>query len=98
MLFIISSSPDSEEFKTALRMAGDADLCLIHDAVYLAMEETIPNTGRIYAIKDTGRIYAIKDDLSLRGIKEPRLRGLTIIDHAEMVDIMAKAEKVIGAF
>lgn len=89
MLFIISSSPDSQEFKTSLSLAKDSDLCLIHDAVYLAMEETVPVKGKI---------YAIKDDLSLRGITEPKLPGLRIIDYTEMVDLMAQAEKVVGAF
>ncbi|MEK6693589.1 MAG: sulfurtransferase complex subunit TusB [Nitrospirota bacterium] len=89
MLFIISSSPDTQEFKTALSLAKDSDLCLIHDAVYLTMDEKAPVKGKI---------YAIKYDLSLRGILETRLPGLKVIDHTEMIDLMAQAEKVAGAF
>lgn len=89
MLFIISSSPDSQEFKTSLSLAKDSDLCLIHDAVYFTREEKNP-------IK--GTVYAIRDDLLLRGITETRLPELKIIDHTELVDLMALAEKVAGAF
>ncbi|MEK6691353.1 MAG: sulfurtransferase complex subunit TusB [Nitrospirota bacterium] len=89
MLFIISSSPDTQEFKTALSLAKDSDLCLIHDAVYLTMEERSPVTGKV---------YAIKDDLSIRGITTPKIDGLKIIDHSELVDLMAQAEKVVGSF
>jgi sulfur relay protein TusB/DsrH len=89
MLFIISSSPDTQEFKTALTIAKDSDLCLIHDAVYLTMEENAPVTGKV---------YALKDDLSLRGITEPGLKGLKIIDYLEMVDLIDQAEKVVGVF
>ncbi len=89
MLFIISSSPDTQEFKTALSLAKDSDLCLIHDAVYFTREEKTPVKGTV---------YAIRDDLSLRGITETRLPGLKIIDHTEMIDLMAQAEKVAGAF
>lgn len=87
MLFIISSLPDTQEFKTALIIAKNSDLCLIHDAVYLVMEDKAPVTAKI---------YAIKDDLSIRGITEPRLPMLKVIDHSELVDLMAQAEKVIG--
>ncbi|MBI5198650.1 MAG: sulfurtransferase complex subunit TusB [Nitrospirae bacterium] len=89
MLFIISSSPDTQEFKTALSLAKDSDLCLIHDAVYLTMEERSPVTGKV---------YAIKDDLSIRGITAPKIDGLKIIDHSELVDLMSQAEKVVGSF
>lgn len=89
MLFIIASSPDTQEFKTALALTKDSDLCLIHDAVYLTIEEKIPVTGKI---------YAIKDDISIRGITETRLPGLKIIDYAEMVDLIEQADKVVGSF
>lgn len=89
MLFIISSLPGTQEFKTALQIAEGSDICLIHDAVYLSMEEEVSISGKV---------YALKDDLSLRGITRPGLKGLKIIDYSEMVDLMAQAEKVVGVF
>jgi len=89
MLFIISSSPETHEFKTALQMAEGSDICLIHDAVYLSMKGDVSLPGKI---------YVLKDDLSLRGIKEEGLKGLMVIDYSEMVDLMAQAEKVVGIF
>ena len=88
MLFVISSSPDTQEFKTALSLAKDSDLCLIHDAVYFTREEKTPVKGTVYAIRDDFHF----------GITETRLPGLKIIDHTEMIDLMAQAEKVAGAF
>ena len=52
MLFVISSSPDTQEFKTALSLAKDSDLCLIHDVVYFTREEKTPVKGTVYAIRD----------------------------------------------
>lgn len=89
MFFIVSNAPDTQKFKSAIKLAKDSDLCLIHDAVYLAMEESSPVSGGI---------YALKHDLSMRGITAPRLKGLRIIDHSEMIDLMARADKVVGIF
>jgi len=45
MLFLISSAPDTKEFKTAYKLAKDmsADICLLQNAVYAArsLNETI---------------------------------------------------------
>jgi len=89
MLFIIASQPGTEEFKRACAIAKGSNVCLIQDAVYLAMEENAPTTGSI---------YALKDDLLMRSITNPKIKGLKTIDYSEMVDLMAGAEKVTGVF
>jgi sulfur relay protein TusB/DsrH len=87
MLFLISSSPDTREFKTAHRLAKDmnADVCLLQNAVYASR-----------SFKDTN-LHFLKDDLKLRGINEHEITGKPI-DFSQLVDLMTDADKVVGLF
>jgi sulfur relay protein TusB/DsrH len=87
MLFLISSTPDSKEFKTAFRLAKDlnAEICLLQNAVYASRN-----------LNDTG-LYVLRDELKLRGVNENEVSG-KLIDYGQLVDLMVKAEKVVGLF
>jgi sulfur relay protein TusB/DsrH len=87
MLFLISSAPDTQEFKTAFRTAKEmnAAICLLHNAVY---------GSRV--LQDSG-MYVLRDELQLRGITENEVSG-RIIDYDQLVDLMDDADKVVGIF
>ncbi len=87
MLFLISSAPDTKEFKTAYKLAQamKAEICLLQNAVYASRN-----------LLDS-RFYILKDELQLRGIKEDEVSG-KLIDYSQLVDMMAKSDKVAGLF
>jgi sulfur relay protein TusB/DsrH len=87
MLFLISSSPDTKEYKTAFRMAKDmnAEICLLQNAVYAASDA------------DNQAHYALSDDIALRGIDKNTVTAKAI-DYKQLVDLMIDADKVVGIF
>jgi sulfur relay protein TusB/DsrH len=87
MLFLISSLPDTNEFKTAHRLAKDmnAEVCLLQNAVYAAT-----------TLKDSD-VYVLRDELQLRGIKENEVTG-RLIDYGQLIDRMNSSDKVVGLF
>lgn len=87
MLFLIASAPDTQEFKTAIQMAGDAraDICLLQNAVYAARTS------------DNNTMYVLSDDMKLRGIHEHEISGKAI-DYNSLVDLMINADQVAGLF
>ena len=87
MLFLISSAPDTKEYKTAFELAKNmnAEICLLQNAVYAA-----GNT-------DNQAHYALSDDLALRGIDHDSITA-KVIDYSQLIDIMTDADKVVGFF
>ncbi len=87
MLFLISSAPNTQEFKTAYKTAKDMDakICLVQNAVYAS--KTLDNNN----------LYVMRDELKLRGINESETSG-KLIDYGELVDLMTDSEKVVGFF
>jgi len=87
MLFLISSAPDTKEFKTAYKMAKDmnADVCLLQSAVYASR-----------SLNDSS-LRVMLDDLQLRGIREDEITGKPI-DYGGLMDLMASSDKVVGMF
>ena len=87
MLFLISSSPDTKEFKTAYKLAKDmnADVCLLQNAVYASRN-----------LNDDS-VYVLNDETNLRGITPNEISG-RLIDYNELVDLMAGSDKVVGIF
>ena len=87
MLFLISSAPDTREFKTAYKLAKDmsAEICLLQNAVYASRNS------------DGNGLYVLHDDLQLRGINENEISGRQI-DYGQLIDLMTKTDKVVGLF
>jgi sulfur relay protein TusB/DsrH len=87
MLFLIASAPDTQEFKTAFRMAKDvnADICLLQNAIYAAMK------------LDNNNLYVLIDDMGLRGLNPDEISGEPI-DYNQLVDLMTNSDKVVGLF
>ena len=87
MLFLISSGPDTKEFKTAYKLAQtiNAEVCLLQNAVYASRN-----------LFDT-RFYILKDEMQLRGINEDEVSGKPI-DYDQLIKLMAASDKVVGMF
>lgn len=87
MLFLISSAPDTKEFKTAYQMAKDmsAEICLLQNAVYATRNS------------DDNSLYVLHDDLQLRGINGNEITGKQI-NYGQLVDLMKNSDKVVGLF
>lgn len=87
MLFLISSAPDTKEFKTAYKLAKDmgAEICLLQNAVYASR-----------SLNDNN-VYILYDEMQLRGISENEVSG-KIIDYSQLIDLMTNTDKVVGMF
>jgi sulfur relay protein TusB/DsrH len=62
-----------------------AEICLLQNAVYASRNS------------DDNGLYVLHDDLQLRGINENEISGRRI-DYGQLVDLMTKADKVVGLF
>jgi len=87
MLFLISSAPDTKEFKTAYKLAKDmnAEICLLQNAVYASRN------------LDDSSLFVLRDEIQLRGVSENEVSG-KIIDYSKLIDLMIAADKVVGIF
>ncbi len=87
MLFLISSAPDTNEFKTAYKLAKDmdAEICLLQNAVYASRN-----------LNDSS-LYVLRDEIQLRGINENEISG-KLIDYSQLMDLMTDTDKVAGFF
>lgn len=87
MLFLISSAPDTKEFKTAFHLAKEmnAEVCLLQNAV-----QASPDI-------ESGSLYILRDDMQLRGIAEKEVSGKPI-DYSQLVDLIVQSDKVVGLF
>jgi len=87
MLFLISSSPDTKEFKTSYTLAKNmnADVCLMQNAVYASR------------YLNDNSLYILHDEINLRGISENEISG-TLIDYNKLVDLMTGSDRVAGIF
>jgi len=90
MIMIVKNNLDPTKAKQTLELAHEmaADLVLIQNAAYLAQSEILDNYS--------GAIYALGEDLRLRGIGDIR-KNIRTIDYEELVDLMDKSEKAVGA-
>jgi sulfur relay protein TusB/DsrH len=87
VLFLISSAPDTREFKTAFSTAKElnAKICLLQNAIYAARNASDNN------------MYVLSDDIMLRGLSENEISGKPI-DYGQLIDLMTDADKVVGIF
>lgn len=89
MLHIINKSPyDRPAFDSVLK-TGEGTILLIEDGVYAAVKG-----GAVEAKLKTAlgkfRIYALTPDIEARGFAERVIDGVTQIDYAGFVDLVAE--------
>jgi sulfur relay protein TusB/DsrH len=94
MIVVVKSGPDTTDGRrgvTLARSAGAA-LVLIQNAVVFAHAGLTGGAG-------PGAVYALEDDLRLRGLGPKDLdEHIVRIDYPKLVDLVAGADNVVGAF
>jgi tRNA 2-thiouridine synthesizing protein B len=91
MLHIVNKShAQSTSLQSCLRLAqpGQA-LLLIEDAVYAATSGGAASAGMAQALKAL-KVYALQPDVDARGMSGKLVAGVTPIDYAGFVDLVAE--------
>ncbi len=89
MLHIVNKSPyEKSALDSCLRVAqpGNA-LILIEDGVYAATRGA--GAEKLQRAAASLKIYALAPDLEARGIRERVIDGVTLVDYAGFVDLVA---------
>lgn len=91
MLHIVNKShTERNALSTCLRLAQDGhSLLLIEDGIYAATTAAAQASGIAAA---TGRlaVYALQGDVAARGMSGKLVEGVTLIDYAGFVDLVAE--------
>ena len=91
MLHIVNKShAQTSGLQSCLRLAqpGHA-LLLTEDAVYAATESGAASSGLADAMAHL-KVYVLQPDLAARGVATKRIAGVTAIDYAGFVDLVAE--------
>ena len=91
MLHTVNKSPfDHNTLETCLRFATQGSaLLLIEDGVYAAVRGTAAE-ARVTAALERFRVYALLPDLEARAVADRVIGGVTTIDYAGFVDLVAE--------
>ncbi len=90
MLNIVNKSPlDRGSLDSCLQSAERGAILLIEDGVYAA---TRGSTGeaRLKAAAGKFKLFALGPDMEARGIADRAMDGVTLIDYAGFVDLVAE--------
>ena len=83
MLHIVNKSPlTGNTLQSCLNTATGGDILLIEDAVYAA-------TTTLPAAAGGFRVFVLQPDLDARGMGEKLVEGVTPVDYAGFVDLVA---------
>jgi tRNA 2-thiouridine synthesizing protein B len=89
MLHIINKSPyDRPAFYSALK-TGEGAILLIEDGVYAAAKGGVAE-AKLKAAADKFKFYALTADLEARGIADRVVDGVTLVNYAGFVDLVAE--------
>jgi tRNA 2-thiouridine synthesizing protein B len=89
MLHIINKSPyDRPAFDSALK-TGEGAILLIEDGVYAAAKGGAAE-AKLKAAAGKFKFYALAVDLEARGIADRVIDGVTTVDYAGFVDLVAE--------
>jgi len=91
MLHIVNKSPmQSTALQSCLRLAKSGHaLLLTEDAVYAATQAAADKTG-IATAATRMKVYALLPDLEARGVASKLAAGITGVDYAGFVDLVAE--------
>jgi tRNA 2-thiouridine synthesizing protein B len=91
MLHIVNKSHrQTTSLASCLRLAQDGHaLLLIEDGVYAATQAGAASAGLAQAMKRL-KVYALKPDLEARGVAATLVDGVTAVDYAGFVDLVAE--------
>ncbi|MDO8933572.1 MAG: sulfurtransferase complex subunit TusB [Rhodocyclaceae bacterium] len=90
MLHIVNKSPlDRSSFDAALQTGADGAILLIEDGVYAATKGNAAEP-RLKAAMGKFKFYALTPDVEARGIADRVIDGITLVDYAGFVDLVAE--------
>ncbi|MBK7815169.1 MAG: sulfurtransferase complex subunit TusB [Rhodocyclaceae bacterium] len=90
MLNIVNKSPlDRGSLDSCLQSAGSGAILLIEDGVYAATRGSIGET-KLKAAAGRFKLFALGPDMEARGIADRAMDGLTLVDYAGFVDLVAE--------
>jgi tRNA 2-thiouridine synthesizing protein B len=90
MLHIVNKSPlERNSLASCLRIAGGGTILLIEDAVYAAACGTAVEL-QVREALSRFRIVALQPDLDARAVGDRVIEGVTTVDYAGFVDLVAE--------
>ena len=90
MLNIVNKSPlDRNTLQSCLDAGTGGAILLIEDGVYAATRGNVFEP-KLRAAQSTFKLYALGPDLDARGIADRVSEGVTIVDYAGFVDLVAE--------
>ena len=91
MLHIVNKSPhQTRTLESCLRLAQDGHaLLLIEDGVYAATQNNAAAAG-IAAATQRLKVYVLQPDLEARGMVGALIDGVSAVDYAGFVDLVAE--------
>jgi tRNA 2-thiouridine synthesizing protein B len=90
MLNIVNKSPlDRNTLQSCLDAATGGAILLIEDGVYAATKGNAFE-GKLKAAMGQYKIYALAPDLEARGVADRVMDGITAVDYAGFVDLVAE--------
>ena len=89
MLHIFNKSPLTNSSLTdCLRVASGGEILLTEDAVYAATNGNA-YAGKLNEVMGRFKIYVLQPDLDARGVGDRVVSGVTAVDYAGFVDLVA---------
>mgnify|MGYP006394080541 CR=1 FL=1 len=90
MLHIVNKSPSERNtLDSVLRIAQSGSLLLIEDGVYAATRGNAAE-ARLTAAMARLKVYALLPDLEARAVADRVIDGVTAVDYAGFVDLVAE--------
>jgi tRNA 2-thiouridine synthesizing protein B len=90
MLNIVNKSPlDRGSLDTCIQSAEPGAILLIEDGVYAATKGSA-GEAKLKVAADRFKLYALGPDMQARGIADRVMDGVTVVDYAGFVDLVAE--------
>ena len=90
MLNIVNKSPaERNALDTCLRVTQDGAILLIEDGVYAATRGNAAEAA-LRAAMERIKVYVLQPDLEARGMADRLIDGVTGVDYAGFVDLVAE--------
>lgn len=90
MLNIVNKSPlDRNTLQSCLDANTGGAILLIEDGVYAATRGNAFE-AKLKAVQGTFKVYALGPDLDARGVGDRVMDGVTVVDYAGFVDLVAE--------
>ena len=90
MLHIVNKSPlERSSLDSVLQTGADGAILLIEDGVYAATKGNAAEP-KLKAAMSKFKFYALTPDVDARGIADRVMDGVTLVDYAGFVDLVAE--------